>query len=52
LRGGSFLSDSIHVNTGLPDIPGLESIKLSTDEQVEIPLLKFFTKRNRTALRR
>ncbi len=50
--GGSFLSDSIHVNTGLPDMPGLESIKLSTDEQVEIPLLKFFTKRNRTALRR
>ncbi len=50
--GGSFLSDSIHENTGLPEITGLESIKLSTDEQIEVPLLKFFTKRNRAALRR
>lgn len=50
--GESFLSDSIHETTGLPDTAGLEAIKLSTDDQIEVPLLKFFTGRNRAALRR
>jgi len=50
--GESFLSDSIHETSGLPDTAGLESIKLSTDDQIEVPLLKFFTGRNRAALRR
>ncbi len=49
--GESFLSDSIHETTGLPETAGLETVKLSTDEQIEIPLLKFFTKRKRMALR-
>lgn len=50
--GESFLSDSIHESPGLPDTAGLETVRLSTDEQIEVPLLKFFTKRNRSALRR
>lgn len=50
--GESFLSDSIRETSGLPDTAGLESIKLSTDDQIEVPLLKFFTGRNRAALRR
>ena len=50
--GGNFLSDSIYENSRLPDTAGFETIKLSTDEQIEVPLLKFFTKRNRAALRR
>lgn len=49
--GESFLSDSIHETIGLPETSGLETVKLSTDEQIELPLLKFFTKRNRMALR-
>ena len=50
--GENFLSDSIYENSRLPDTAGFETIKLSTDEQIEVPLLKFFTKRNRAALRR
>ena len=50
--GESFLSDSIHETSGLPETPGFETVKLSTDEQIEVPLLKFFTKRNRSAMRR
>lgn len=49
--GESFLSDSIQETIGLPETSGLETVKLSTDEQIELPLLKFFTKRNRMALR-
>lgn len=50
--GESFLSDSVYENSVLPETAGLETIKLSTDEQIEVPLLKFFAKRNRAALRR
>ncbi|HOP64897.1 MAG TPA: DUF58 domain-containing protein [Spirochaetota bacterium] len=49
--GESFLSDSIHESSALPVTAGFETVKLSTDEQIEVPLLKFFTKRNRAALR-
>jgi len=47
--GESFLSDSIYETAGLPDTAGLETIKLSTDEQIEVPLMKFFTKRKKAA---
>lgn len=47
--GESFLSDSIYETAGLPETAGLETIKLSTDEQIEVPLLKFFTKRKKAA---
>lgn len=50
--GESFLSDSVLVGPGLPDTAGIETVSLSTDEQIEIPLLRFFTKRNRSAKRR
>lgn len=49
--GESFLSDSIHESTGLPETAGLDTVKLTTDGQIEVPLLKFFTKRKRAALR-
>ena len=43
--GETFLSESIPVKLKLPDTGELDSIKLRTDEQIEIPILKFFSKR-------
>ncbi len=43
--GRTFISESIPVKRKLPDTGELDSIKLRTDEQIEIPILKFFSKR-------
>lgn len=43
--GRTFLSDSIPAKVKQPDTGGFDSIKLRTDEQIEIPILKFFSKR-------
>jgi len=45
--GKTFLSDSIPVKTELPDTGEFSTLKLRTDEQIEIPILKFFSKRIR-----
>jgi len=43
--GETFLSDSLPVKMKLPDTGEFDAIKLRTDEQIEIPVLKFFSKR-------
>jgi len=43
--GKTFLSDSIPVKTKLPDTGEIDSIRIRTDEQIEIPILRFFSKR-------
>ena len=43
--GKTFLSESIPVKLKLPDTGEFDTIKLRTDEQIEIPILKFFSKR-------
>lgn len=43
--GRTFLSESIPVKLKLPDTAELDSISLRTDEQIEVPILKFFSKR-------
>ncbi|PKL15347.1 MAG: DUF58 domain-containing protein [Spirochaetae bacterium HGW-Spirochaetae-5] len=43
--GRTFLSESIPVKLKLPETGEFDSIKLRTDEQIEIPILKFFSKR-------
>ena len=43
--GKTFLSESIPSRIKLPDTGEFNSIKLRTDEQIEIPILKFFSKR-------
>jgi uncharacterized protein (DUF58 family) len=43
--GKTFLSESIPYSIKLPDTGEFNSIKLRTDEQIEIPILKFFSKR-------
>jgi uncharacterized protein (DUF58 family) len=43
----TFLSDSIPVKTELPDTGEFNTLKLRTDEQIEIPILKFFSRRIR-----
>jgi uncharacterized protein (DUF58 family) len=48
--GRSFYSDTIPEKNELSTIEGFNSIELSTGESIEIPILKFFEKRNRTKL--
>ncbi len=43
--GKTFLSDSIPVKLNFPDTGEFNTIKLKTDELIEIPVLKFFSKR-------
>ena len=43
--GKTFLSESIPAKLKLPETGEFDSIKLRTDEQIEIPILKFFSKR-------
>lgn len=43
--GKTFLSESIPSKIKLPDTGEFNTIRLRTDEQIEIPLLKFFSKR-------
>jgi len=43
--GKTFLSESVPVKLKLPETGELDTIKLRTDEQIEIPILKFFSKR-------
>lgn len=43
--GKTFLSDSIPAKIKFPDTGEFDTIKLRTDEQIEIPVLKFFSKR-------
>lgn len=45
--GKTFLSDSIPVKTELPDTGEFSTLKLRTDEQIELPILKFFSRRIR-----
>lgn len=43
--GKSYLSESVPSRMKLADTGEFDSIKLRTDEQIEIPILKFFSKR-------
>lgn len=43
--GETFISDSIPSKVKLPDTGEFDTIRLSTDEQIEIPVLKFFSRR-------
>ena len=45
--GKTFLSDSIPVRMELPDTGEFSTLKLRTDEPIELPILKFFTRRIR-----
>ncbi len=48
--GRTFMSDSIPGTSFSPDTGEFDSIGLSTDEPIEVPLLKFFEKRHRSRL--
>jgi uncharacterized protein (DUF58 family) len=50
--GKVFLSDAIPEKGNFPVLTEFNSIALSTGESIEIPILKFFEKRNRTRLTR
>lgn len=43
--GRTFMSEAIPAKLKLPDTGEFNSIRLRTDEQIEIPILKFFSKR-------
>jgi uncharacterized protein (DUF58 family) len=43
--GKTFLTESIPARITMPDTGEFSSIKLRTDEQIEIPILNFFSKR-------
>ena len=43
--GKTFLSDSLPVKIKLPETGEFDTIRIRTDEQIEIPILKFFSKR-------
>jgi len=43
--GKTFLSESIPAKLKLPETGEFDSIKLRTDEKIEVPILKFFSKR-------
>lgn len=50
--GEPFLSDTIPEKGTLPVLKEFDSITLTTDEPIEVPVLHFFEKRNRTILTR
>jgi uncharacterized protein (DUF58 family) len=43
--GQTFFTESIPTRIKMPDISEFSSIKLKTDEQIEVPILNFFSKR-------
>lgn len=43
--GKTFLSESIPAKMKLPDTGEFDSIRLRTDQNIEVPILKFFSKR-------
>ncbi|HPU87487.1 MAG TPA: DUF58 domain-containing protein [Spirochaetota bacterium] len=50
--GEAFLSDTVPEKGTLPFLKEFDSINLSTDAPIELPVLHFFEKRNRTILTR
>jgi uncharacterized protein (DUF58 family) len=50
--GRVFLSDAVPEKGNFPALSEFNAISLSTGEPIEIPILKFFEKRNRTRLTR
>ena len=48
--GKTFLSDTIPEKWNFPDLADFDYISLKTDEPIEIPILHFFERRNRTKL--
>lgn len=50
--GKSFLSDALPGKGNFPVLAEFNGIALSTDQSIEIPILRFFEKRNRTRLTR
>jgi uncharacterized protein (DUF58 family) len=50
--GESFLTDSIPENSNFNLLNEFNSIQLNTEEPIEIPILKFFEKRNKSKLTR
>ena len=48
--GEVFMSDIVPEKLSYPGLTELDIISLSTDEPIEMPILKFFEKRNRTKL--
>ncbi len=46
--GRVFLSDTLPEKGNYPDLAGFDAIHLSTGEGIEMPILKYFEKRNRT----
>ncbi|MBN2077382.1 MAG: DUF58 domain-containing protein [Spirochaetes bacterium] len=50
--GKSFLSDALPGKGNFPVLAEFNGIALSTDRPIEIPILRFFEKRNRTRLTR
>ena len=50
--GSVFLSDAVPEKGNFPALTEFNAIALSTMESIEIPILKFFEKRNRTRLTR
>lgn len=50
--GKVFLSDAVPEKGNFPSLAEFNAISLSTAEPIEIPILKFFEKRNRTRLTR
>ncbi len=50
--GKTFLSDTVPEKGHLPELQEFDTIRLSTDQPIETPLLQFFERRNRTRLTR
>ena len=50
--GRSFLSDALPGRGDFPVLAEFNGIALSTDDPIEVPILRFFEKRNRTRLTR
>ncbi len=50
--GRSFLSDTVPERGHLPVLQEFDTIELDTSEPIDLPLLRFFEKRNRTKLTR
>ena len=46
--GEVFLSDSVPEKGNFPRLTEFESIQLNTEEPIEVPMLRYFEKRNRT----
>ena len=49
--GESALRDTVPARRSLPRFNGIDAMYLSTDTPIEVPVLRFFSRRNRTLLR-